>query len=232
MKHEIIGDNLQMVKIDLVRGEGILAEAGAMVNMSGHMQMQSQMTGGVVSGIKRIIAGESLFLTRFFSPEKTGFVSFAGNVPGKIFPVHLDQGREFIAQRDSFLCCNEGINLDIVLTKKLRTGIFSGEGFILQKMSGNGTVFLHCSGDIITLTLTEEETVKVQTGLVVGFDNTVSYDIALAGGITSILFGGEGLFVTTLTGPGTVVLQSMDIAKIALSLIPYLPKSKESSANK
>jgi len=232
MKHEIIGDNLQMVKIDLAPEEVILAEAGAMVNMSGHMQMQSQMTGGIMSGIKRMIVGESLFLTRFFSSEKPGFVSFAGTVPGKIFPVNLAPGQEFIAQRDSFLCCNEGINLDIALTKKLRTGIFGGEGFILQKMTGTGTAYLHCCGDIITLTLNEGEIVKVQTGLVVGFDSTVSYDIALAGGITSILFGGEGLFVTTLTGPGTVVLQSMDIAKIASSIIPYLPKPKETSGTK
>ncbi len=229
MRHEIIGDNLQMVKIELAAGEGIMAEAGAMVNMSGNMQMQSHLTGGIVSGLKRVLAGESLFLTKFSPADIPGFVSFAGNVPGKIFSVRITDGREFIGQRDSFLCCDEGIMLDIELVKKLRTGLFGGEGFILQKMSGNGIVFLHCCGDIIVLSLKEGEVVKVQTGLVVGFDSTVSYDIALAGGITSILFGGEGLFVTTLTGPGTVVLQSMDIAKIAASIIPYLPKPKETT---
>ena len=227
MKYEIIGHNLQMVKIDLAREEGIIAEAGAMVNMSGHVQMQSSMSGGVISGIKRVLSGESLFLTRFSSSQKAGFVSFAGNVPGKIFEIRLDGTKEFIAQRDSFLCCEESVVLDISLMKKLSSGLFGGEGFILQKMSGTGTVFLHCCGDIITFSLKEGETIKVQTGLVVGFDNTVTYDIALAGGISSILFSGEGLFVTTLTGPGTVVLQSMDIAKIAASIIPYLPKQKE-----
>lgn len=229
MKHEIIGDNLQMVTISLAAGEGIMAEAGAMVNMSGHMQMQALMTGGIMGGIKRVLTGESLFLTRFSPKDKPGFVSFAGNVPGKIFAVQLENGREFVAQRDAFLCCDESITLDIALVKKLRTGLFGGEGFILQNMTGSGTVFLHCCGDIIMLSLMDGEMVKVQTGLVVGFDSTVSYDIALAGGISSILFGGEGLFVTTLTGPGMVVLQSMDIAKIAASILPYLPKPRETS---
>jgi uncharacterized protein (TIGR00266 family) len=232
MKYEIIGDNLQMVRISLARGEGMMAEAGAMVNMSGCMQMQSMLTGGVVSGIKRVISGESLFLTRFLSPDSPGFVSFAGNAPGKIFPVQLSKGRNFIAQRNAFLCCEEGVELDISLVQKISTGLFSGQGFVLQKMSGKGSVFLHCCGDIITLSLKGGETIKVQTGLVVGFDDSVTCDIAIAGGISSILFGGEGLFVTTLTGPGTVVLQSMDIAKIAASIIPYLPKPKESKETK
>ena len=229
MKYEILGDNLQMVKIKISADEGLFAEAGAMVNMSGNMQMESQLKGGILSGLKRVLSGESLFLTKFSPLETGGFVSFAGNVPGKIFPVTLGNGKEFIAQRDSFLACEEGVVLDIALIKKLRSGLFGGEGFILQMMTGTGTAFLHCCGDIIELDLKEGELIKVQTGLVVGFDNTVSYDIALAGGITSILFGGEGLFVTTLTGPGKVVLQSMDIAKIASAIIPFLPKPKETS---
>ena len=229
MKYEILGDNLQMVKIKLSADEGLFAEAGAMVNMSGNMQMESQLKGGILSGLKRVLTGESLFLTKFSPGEMGGFVSFAGNVPGKIFPVTLGNGKEFIAQRDSFLACEEGVVLDIALIKKIRSGLFGGEGFILQMMTGDGTAFLHCCGDIIELDLKDGELIKVQTGLVVGFDSTVSYDIALAGGITSILFGGEGLFVTTLTGPGKVVLQSMDIAKIALAIIPFLPKPKETS---
>ncbi|MDP3395999.1 MAG: TIGR00266 family protein [Methanoregula sp.] len=224
MKHEIIGNNLQMVKIDLIKGEGIFAEAGAMVNMTGSFQMESQLKGGVICGLKRAVVGESLFLTRFTPGDETGFVSFAGMMPGKIFPVVISDGKEFIAKRESFLACEEGVELDIALTEKLRAGLFGGQGFILQHMSGNGIVFLHCCGDIIEMTLKKGEIIKVQTGLVVGFDNTVDYDIALVGGITTALFGGEGLFVTTLTGPGKVVLQSMNIAKIAASIIPFLPK--------
>ena len=229
MNYDIIGDNLQMVKIELLANEGLLAEAGAMVNMSGNMEMVSHLKGGIISGLKRVLTGESLFLTRFSPYGHGGFVSFAGNVPGKIFPVTLSEGKEFIAQRDSFLCCDEGIVLDIELVKKIRSGLFGGEGFILQKMTGSGTVFLHCCGDIIELHLKDREMIKVQTGLVVGFESTVSYDIALAGGITSIIFGGEGLFVTTLSGPGKVVLQSMDIAKIAAAITPFLPLPKDTS---
>jgi uncharacterized protein (TIGR00266 family) len=224
MKHEIIGNNLQMVKIDLQPGEGIFAEAGSMVNMTGSFTMESQLKGGIISGIKRAVTGESIFLTRFTAGERAGFVSFAGMMPGKIFPVTVGPDREFIARKESFLCCGEDVELDIAFTEKLRAGLFGGGGFILQRMTGKGTVFLHCCGDIIEMTLQPGECVKVQTGLVVGFDHTVGYDIALAGGITTALFGGEGLFVTTLTGPGTVVLQSMDIAKLAASIIPYLPK--------
>jgi len=224
MKHEIIGSNLQMVKVELKAGEGIFAEAGSMVNMTGSILMESQLKGGIISGIKRAVTGESVFLTRFSAAENPGFVCFAGMMPGKIFPVLIGPGREFIARKESFLCCDETVELDIAITDKIQAGLFGGGGFILERMTGQGTVFLHCCGDIVELVLTEGEVMKVQTGLVVGFEHTVGYDIALVGGITTALFGGEGLFVTTLTGPGKVVLQSMDIKKIAASLIPYLPK--------
>jgi uncharacterized protein (TIGR00266 family) len=224
MKYVVIGDNLQMVKIDLAQGEGIYAEAGSMVNMTGSFRMESELKGGIISGLKRAVSGESLFLTRFVPTDSAGFVSFAGTVPGKVFPVKILPGKQFIAQKNSFLCCDEGIELDIAFTEKIQAGLFGGQGFILQKMTGQGTVFLHCCGDIIDLSLQPGEVIKVQTGLVVGFEDTVSYDIALVGGITTALFGGEGLFVTTLTGPGKVILQSMDLAKIAASLIPFLPK--------
>jgi len=224
MKHEIIGNNLQMAKIELSPGEGVFAEAGTMVNMSGHITMESQLKGGIISGLKRAVGGDSIFLTKFTAPERQGFVSFAGSMPGKIFTVHVTPRSEFIAQRSSFLACEESVNLDIAITSNIRAGLFGGEGFIFQRMTGYGTAFLHCCGDIIELNLKHGEVIKVQTGLVVGFEQTVSYDIALVGGITTALFGGEGLFVTTLTGPGKVVLQSMDIAKIAASIIPYLPK--------
>jgi len=224
MKSEIIGDNLQMAKIDLLPGEGIFAEAGSMVNMSGTVAMESQLKGGILSGLKRAVTGDSIFLTRFSAQDTPGFVSFAGSMPGKIFPVRVSSGHDFIAQKSSFLCCEASVNLDIAFTENLRAGLFGGEGFILQRMTGEGSAFLHCCGDIIEMDLKADEVIKVQTGLVVGFESTVSYDIALAGGITTALFGGEGLFVTTLTGPGKVVLQSMDIAKIASSIIPFLPK--------
>lgn len=224
MKYEIFGDNLQMIKLTLSPGEVINAEAGAMVNMTGNMKMDTHMKGGLLGGLKRMMTSESLFLTKFTPEGGEGFVSFAGNVPGRIFERKLN-GDEFIAQKDAYLCSEENITLDIAFTKKIRSGLFGGEGFILQRLSGNGMVFLHCCGDILEMDLAPGESVKVETGLVVGFEPTVEYSIAVAGGVKTVLFGGEGLFLTTLTGPGKVILQSMDIAKLASSLMPFLPNN-------
>ncbi|HQD25309.1 MULTISPECIES: TIGR00266 family protein [Methanoculleus] len=228
MQYTIAGDNLQMVTIHLAPGESVCAEAGAMVNMSGNMQMTTNMKGGLFKGLKRMMTGEGLFMTEFTPTGGEGFVSFAGNVPGKIFDLDLSGG-EFIAQKDAYLCSEQGVDLDIAFTKRLRSGAFGGEGFILQRLSGSGKVFLHCCGDIMEMTLAPGEVVRVETGLVVGFESTVDYSIQLAGGVKTVLFGGEGLFLTTLTGPGKVVLQSMDIAKLASSLIPYLPIQSNTS---
>ena len=227
MQYEITGDNLQMVTLRLAPGETACAEAGAMVNMSGNMQMSTNMKGGLFGGLKRMVTGESLFMTEFTPKDGEGFVSFAGNVPGKIFTLDLTEG-EFIAQKDAFLCSEQGIDLDVAFAKRLRSGAFGGEGFILQRLSGRGTAFLHCCGDIMEMTLAPHETVKVETGLVVGFESTVDYNIALAGGVKTVFFGGEGLFLTTLTGPGRVVLQSMNIAKLATALTPYFPVQNSS----
>jgi len=213
-----------MVKISLAPQESVFAEAGSMVNMSQEVTMESQLKGGVISGLKRAAVGESVFLTRFSGGEYPGFVSFAGTMPGKIFPVMVSPEKEFVAQKSSFLACEASVELDIAFIDKIRAGLFGGEGFILQRMRGEGTAFLHCCGDVIEMTLGENEIVKVQSGLVVGFENSVRFDVTLAGGITTAFFGGQGLFLTTLTGPGKVVLQSMDMAKIANALVPYLPK--------
>ncbi|WOF16747.1 TIGR00266 family protein [Methanoplanus sp. FWC-SCC4] len=223
MRYELIGDNLQMVKLSIEPGEKVRAEAGSMVNMSGNMEMSSKLKGGIFGGIKRVLSSESLFLSEFTPSKTPGFVSFAGNVPGKIFPLELNSGSDFIAQKDAFLCSEENVELDIVLTKKIRAGLFAGDGFILERLYGEGMVFLHCCGDLIEMNLEPGETVRVETGLVVGFESSVDYSINLAGGVKTVLFGGEGLFLTTLTGPGKVILQSMDIAKLAASLIPFMP---------
>ena len=223
MQYEIIGDNLQMVRLQIRPGERVFAEAGTMVNMSGSMQLQTTVQGGLLSGLKRMVSGESFFMTGFSPEGGEGYVSFAGSVPGKIFPVRLT-GTDFIAQKEAFLCAEDGVCLDIAFTKKIRAGLFGGEGFVLQRLSGTGMAFLHCCGDILETTLAPGEVMKVETGLVVGFEASVTYSIALAGGVRTVFFGGEGLFLTTLTGPGRVVVQSMDPAKLAASLVPFLPK--------
>ena len=224
MKYEITGDNLQIVTIHLGEGEMVYAEAGAMNHMSANMRMEAKMKGGLLGGIKRKFSGESLFLTEFTTTGSSGYVAFAGNVPGRIKPIEL-HGTEFFAQKDAFLCAESSVNMDIAFTKKLGAGFFGGEGFILERFSGDGTVFIHACGDFVEMDLAEGETVKVDTGSVVGFDATVGYDITRAGGIKTSLFGGEGLFLTALTGPGHIIIQSMNIANLASALRPFMPVS-------
>jgi uncharacterized protein (TIGR00266 family) len=160
MRYEITGDNLQIVTLHLDGNEIVYAEAGAMNHMSPNMQMEAKMKGGLFSGIKRKISGESLFLTEFTPAGSSGYVAFAGNVPGRIRPIEL-HGTEFLAQKDAFLCAESGVHLDIAFTKKLGAGFFGGEGFILEKFSGDGTVFIHACGDFIEMDLSEGESVKV-----------------------------------------------------------------------
>jgi uncharacterized protein (TIGR00266 family) len=169
----------------------VSAEAGAMVYMSPNMQMNASVTGGLFKGIKRKLVGESLFLTEFTPKNGSDFVAFAGNAPGIIKPIELSSGKEFIAQKDAFLCAEAGVDLDIAFTKKIGAGFFGGEGFILERLSGTGTAFIHACGDFVEMNLMPGETVKVDTGTVVGFDNTVKYDITRAGNVKSMLFAQE-----------------------------------------
>ncbi len=229
MEYKIIGDNLQMVVTKLFSGEMIYAEAGAMIYMSADMQMNTKAKGGILKGIKRKVTGESFFMTEFTPGGGEGVVSLAGNVPGRIRDIKLDNS-EFIAQKDAFLCSESGVDLDIAFTKKIGAGLFGGEGFVLQKLSGNGTAFIHACGDFVDMDLSEGESIKVDTGCVVGFDSTVKYDITKAGNVKSMIFGGEGFFLTTLTGPGHIILQSMTIANLAAALRPYIPSSGTSGS--
>lgn len=221
MEYDIIGDNLQMVVANISPGEMVYGEAGAMVYMSENVAMTAKAKGGFMKGLKRKISGESFFMTEFRS-SGDGYVAFAGNAPGRIRAIEL-KGTEFIAQKDAFLCAHEGVDLDIAFTKKLGAGFFGGEGFILERLSGNGTAFIHACGDFKDMDLAPGEVVKVDTGSVVGFDSSVSYDIMKAGNVKSMLFSGEGIFLTTLKGPGHVILQSMTIKNLAAALRPYLP---------
>ena len=221
MEYEIIGDNLQMVITKISSGEMVYGEAGAMIYMSENMEMNAKAKGGFLKGIKRKVSGESFFLTEFTS-NGDGFVAFAGNAPGRIKAIEL-AGNEFIAQKDAFLCAQEGVDLDIAFTKKLGAGLFGGEGFIMERLGGNGTAFIHACGDFKEMDLAPGEVVKVDTGSVVGFDSSVSYDIMKVGNVKSMLFSGEGIFLTTLKGPGHVILQSMTIENLAAALRPFLP---------
>ncbi|MDT8357397.1 MAG: TIGR00266 family protein, partial [Methanomicrobiaceae archaeon] len=203
MEFVIEGDNLQMVILSLEEGEKVYGEAGAMVYMSGGMTMKPEMQGGLFGGIKRVVTGESFFVTEFSSGKGQASVAFAGRVPGKIVPLSLN-GKNYVVQKDAFLCAEKGIEFDVAFSRRLGAGFFGGEGFILERLSGTGRAFIHACGDVTEVALSEGEELRVSTGLVVGFEEGVDYDIALAGGVRSILFSGEGIFLTLLRGPGRV----------------------------
>ncbi|MFN3742195.1 MAG: TIGR00266 family protein [Anaerolineales bacterium] len=224
MEYKIIGTTLQAVILELDPGETVYSESGGMAWMSGNIRMQTGTRGGLGSMFKRALSGESLFLVEFTSEGGKGFVAFASDFPGKIIPVHLAAGQEMICQRQAFLCAEKTVGLDIHFRRKLGAGLFGGEGFILQKLSGPGVAFLCLDGEIVEYTLAAGEVLKVDTGHVGMYEPSVSFDIETVKGVTNVLFGGEGLFLAVLRGPGRVWLQTMPTQNLAKAILPHLPK--------
>ena len=193
--------------------------------MTGNMIMEAKLQGGLLKGIGRSLSGASMFLVQFKSKGGTGIVGLGGSVPGKIVDLDLSEGK-WIVQKQGYLGSQMSVELKMAFQKKLGNIFFGGEGLILQELSGKGIAFVAACGDFNIVDLKPGEQYKVSTANAVGWQSTVSYDIAAAGGIKTALFGGEGLFVTTLTGPGKIIIQSMTLGDLAGSLIPYLPTSK------
>ncbi len=226
MKYEIFGDNLQMVILEL-DGEEVFGEAGSMVYKSEGIKMEAAARGGAMSALgRKIFMGESFFMTEF---SGKGEVAFAGNVPGKVIPFVLGEGKEILAEKDAFLCAEDKVNLEVAFQKKLGSVFFGGEGLVIERVYGDGLLFLHACGDIKEISLGQGEKVMVDTGSVVAWDSGVDYDISSVPGLKTKFFGGEGLFLTTLTGPGKVWIQSMTLHNLASALEPFLPK--QSSGN-
>jgi len=219
--YKIFGDDMQIVEVELDPGEGVRAEAGAMMYMEPGIDMQTNTGGGAFKGFKRMLTGESFFITNFINQgTAVSHVSFGAPYPGKVVPVDLDTfDGEFIAQKDSFLCAAQGVEIEIAFTKKLGTGIFGGEGFILQRLVGDGMAFVHAGGTLIEKRLMPGEKLRVDTGCIVGFSRGVDYDIQFVGGFKNALFGGEGLFMATLEGPGTAYLQSLPFSRLANRIV-------------
>ena len=215
--YQIYGDDMQCVEIELDPGEGVRAEAGAMMYMEDGIEMQTSTGGGIFQGFKRMLTGESFFITTFLNNSRgKSHVAYGAPYPGKIIPLDLDKlEREFLCQKDSFLCAARGIEIDIAFTRKIGAGLFGGEGFILQRLSGEGLAFVHAGGTIIKKELGVNESVRVDTGCLVAFAPTVNYDIQFIGGFKNALFGGEGVFLARLTGPGLVYLQSLPFSRLA-----------------
>lgn len=214
--HKIYGDDLQLVEVELDPGEAVRGEAGTMTYMEPGIEMQTGTGGGIFKGLKRMVTGESFFITTFLNDgKKKSSVGFAAPYPGKIMPIDLGKlGGSFLCQKDSFLCAAQGIEIEIAFTKRLGAGLFGGEGFILQKLEGDGMAFLHAGGTLIEKELAKGETLRADTGCLVGFAPSVDYDIQFIGGFTNALFGGEGLFLANLTGPGKVYLQSLPFSRL------------------
>ena len=226
MKYTITGDNLQFVNVELSPGEELHSVAGAMAYMTGNMRMEAVMEGGLMSGLKRSLSGSSLFLVKYTPQNSTGVVGLGGNVPGKILDLDIGKG-SWIVQKTGYLGAQPTVKLDMAMQKKLGAALFGGEGFILQKLSGTGMAFIGACGDLNIVELKPGEQYKVSTANAVAWEESVKYDIAAAGGIKTSLFGGEGLFVTTLTGPGKIVIQSMTLNDLAMSLYPFMPKDQK-----
>lgn len=224
--YEILGDDMQIVEIELDPGEVVIAEAGAMNYMEDGITFDTKMGdgskpgGGVLDSLmnvgKRVLTGESIFMTHFTnSASGKKRVAFAGPYPGKIVPIDMAAiGHELICQKDAFLCAAFGTSLDIAFQKKLGAGFFGGEGFILQRLRGDGKAFIHIGGTVIERRL-ENETLRVDTGCLAAFTPGVDYDIERSGSLKSMVFGGEGLFLATLRGTGTVYLQSLPFSRLA-----------------
>ncbi|HAH05324.1 MAG TPA: TIGR00266 family protein [Elusimicrobia bacterium] len=237
VEYSILGDDLQTVEVWLDPGETVIAEAGSMMYMESGIEYEARMGDGsqpeqglldkVLSGAKRKLTGESLFMAWFTNVfEGKRKVAFAAPTPGKILRVDLHKhGGELICQKSSFLCAAKGTRLGITLTKRIGAGIFGGEGFILQHLSGDGNAFLHAGGALISRDLEPGEKLRVDTGCIVAFTKSVDYDIEPVKGVVSALFGGEGLFWATLKGPGRVWLQSLPLSRLADRIYAAAPQA-------
>ena len=243
---QIFGDDNQFVEIKLDYGETIVADPGAMMYMDSSIEMDTvfgdgsdKESGKGLKGIlatagKRVLTGENLFTSTFTNKAPDSKVlAFAAPYPGKIIPVDLmDFGGQLVCQRDSYLCSAKGIEISIAFQKKIGVGLFGGEGFILQRLVGDGLAFLHAGGTIIKKELAAGEMLKLDTGCLVAFTNGVDYDVQFAGNVKSALFGGEGLFLATLRGPGTVWLQSLPFSRMADRIFSASKKAGGGNSNK
>lgn len=234
--YKIYGEEMQFVEIELDPQEGVVAEAGSFMMMDDGIKMETifgdgssndkGFLGSILGAGKRILTGESLFMTAFYntlSGKKK--VSFASPYPGKIIPIDLTLfGSKFICQKDAFLCAAKGVSVGIEFSKKLGRGLFGGEGFIMQKLEGDGMAFVHAGGTMAKKELQTGEILKVDTGCIVGFTQDIDYDIEFIGGIKNTIFGGEGLFFAKLQGPGTVYIQSLPFSRLADRVLASAPK--------
>ncbi len=223
MRYEIHGTVMQSLDIHLTKGESIYTEAGGMAWMKGNIEMKTNTKGGLLKGLGRALAGESLFMTTYICQDEEGLVVFTPEAPGKVLAFDLQAGQSLICQRDAFMCATSSVSMEMHFNKKLGAGVFGGEGFILQKITGPGIAFLEIPGEVREYTLQTGEQMKVDPGHIALFEPSVKYDISMVKGVTNVLFSGEGLFLATLTGPGKIWLESLPLSNLASKIAKYIP---------
>ncbi len=224
MQYKIIGQTVPVVEVTLNKGETMYTQTGGMSYQTDGITMKTNARGGLMKGIGRMFSGESLFMANFTAERDGAMVAFGTTVPGNIMPVDLSQmPNGLTVQKGSFLCAEDSIETSVTFSKKFSAGLVGGEGFILQKAKGNGMLFLEVDGDPIEKELMPGEVLKVDTGNVVAFEQTVSYEVEMVKGIGNIFLGGEGLFLTRLVGPGKVILQSQNFGDFVGRIAPFIP---------
>ena len=226
MNYKIRGTTLQILDMQLAQGESVYTESGGMSWKSQNISMESNMKGGLGGAFGRMLSGESLFMVTYSCTAGNGLVTFCSEFPGKIVPYDLKEGQTIICQRDAFMAAETGVQLAMEFTKRLGAGFFGGEGFFLQKITGPGKAFLEFAGEITEYNLQQGQTLEVDPGYIGAFEPTVKYDIQRVKGIKNMLFGGEGLFLATLTGPGKVWLQSMPLSNLANKIMSRVPQRR------
>ncbi len=226
MEHRIIGQTVPAVEFTLNRGESLYTQSGAMTWMSSEINLETSTNGGIMKGLGRLLGGESLFMNVYTATGDNQKIAFASTVPGGILNINLTSDHPgLIVQKGAFLCAEPTVDLKVAFRKKLSAGLFGGEGFILEEISGTGNAFLEVDGDQIIKELQPGEIIKVDTGNVVAFEKTVQYEIETVKGVKNVMFGGEGIFLTRLVGPGKVILQTQNFNDFANRIISLMPRS-------
>ncbi|MDO5350944.1 MAG: TIGR00266 family protein [Lachnospiraceae bacterium] len=227
MKYQVIGDVIPAVEVTFdAPGESMYTQSGGMSWMTEGVEMFTNTKGGLMKGIGRMFAGESLFMATYRAQRAGASIAFASTVAGKVLPVDVGATGGLICQKGAFLCAEDSVNLSVTLTKKFSSGLFGGEGFVLQDLSGEGMAFLEVDGDLVEKILEPGEILKVDTGNVVAFEKNVGYEVETVKGLGNIFFGGEGLFLTKLVGPGRVILQTQNVAEFAGRIARFIPTGK------
>lgn len=224
MQYEIIGETVPAVEITLRSGESMFTQSGGMVWQTEGIKMSTNARGGIARSLGRMFTGESIFMANYTAETDGAKIAFGSTVPGTVVPVDISRG-ELICQKGAFLCAEQSVDLKVALTKKFTSGLFGGEGFILQRLYGTGMAFLEVDGDKVERELAPGEILKVDTGNVVAFETSVSYEIETVKGLGNIFFGGEGLFITRLRGPGKIILQTQNFNDFSSRIISRIPKS-------